>query len=284
MKTIRGLLFGTAGVPVSTPKRGSIEGIVRVRELGLDAMELEFVYGVRMSDSLAQRVRKVAEEAKVVLTAHAPYYVNLNSPEPEKVEASIKRILDTARVAYKVGGWSIVFHAAYYGEDEPQVVYSRVKESLERIMATLKDEGVEVWVRPETAGGLAEFGSLEEVVKLSEEIEGVLPCVDFAHLHARSIGGYNTYEEIASIFELLEERLGKECLKNMHMHFSGIEYGEKGEIKHLNLEESDYNYRNLVKALKDFKVEGVIISESPNIEGDALLLKKLYSEAKRSKS
>ncbi|HDI47207.1 MAG TPA: hypothetical protein ENF82_05315 [Candidatus Methanomethylia archaeon] len=120
-------------------------------------------------------------------------------------------------------------------------------------------------------------------MRLSEEIEGVLPCVDFAHLHARSVGGYNTYEEIASIFELLEKRLGKECLRNMHMHFSGIEYGEKGEIKHLNLEESDFNYRDLVKALKDFKVEGVIISESPNIEGDALLLKKLYSKARRSK-
>ncbi|PCN50729.1 hypothetical protein B6U99_02910 [Candidatus Geothermarchaeota archaeon ex4572_27] len=262
MRRISGLLFGTAGVPVSTP--------------GLDAMELEFVRGVRMSDELACKVRAVSEEAGVVLTAHAPYYVNLNSPDEGKVEASIRRILDTARVAYKAGGWSIVFHAAYYGGDEPEVVYGRVRDALKRIVSTLRDEGVEVWIRPETMGGLSEFGTLDEVLRLSEEIEMVMPCIDFAHLHARSIGGYNSYEEISGILAEVERRLGREALKSMHMHFSGIEYGEKGEIRHVNLSESDFNYEALVRALKDYSVEGVIISESPNIEEDAVMLKRLY--------
>ncbi|RLF12011.1 MAG: hypothetical protein DRJ62_02985 [Thermoprotei archaeon] len=279
MKKIQGLLFGTAGIPLSTPKPAtSVNGVLRVRELGLDSMELEFVRGVRMSDDLAYKVKSVSEAAKVVLTAHAPYYVNLNSPDKSKVEASINRVLDTARVAFKAGGWSIVFHAAYYGKDPPEVVYDRVREALKRIVKTLVDEGVEVWVRPETSGGLAEFGSLEEVVNLSKEFEQVLPCVDFAHIHARSKGKYNSYEEFTSILEYVEKELGKEALKNMHMHFSGIEYGDKGEIKHLNLEESDFNYRDLARALKDFKVEGVIISESPNIEGDAMLLKEVYKK------
>ena len=281
MKKIQGLLFGTAGIPLSTPKPAtSVNGVLRVRELGLDSMELEFVRGVRMSDDLAYKVKSVSEAAKVVLTAHAPYYVNLNSPDKSKVEASINRVLDTARVAFKAGGWSIVFHAAYYGKDPPEVVYDRVREALKRIVKTLVDEGVEVWVRPETSGGLAEFGSLEEVVNLSKEFEQVLPCVDFAHIHARSKGKYNSYEEFTSILEYVEKELGKEALKNMHMHFSGIEYGDKGEIKHLNLEESDFNYRDLARALKDFKVEGVIISESPNIEGDAMLLKEVYKKLK----
>lgn len=281
MKKIQGLLFGTAGIPLSTPKPAtSVNGVLRVRELGLDSMELEFVRGVRMSDDLAYKVKSVSEAAKVVLTAHAPYYVNLNSPDKSKVEASINRVLDTARVAFKAGGWSIVFHAAYYGKDPPEVVYDRVREALKRIVKTLVDEGVEVWVRPETSGGLAEFGSLEEVVNLSKEFEQVLPCVDFAHIHARSKGKYNSYEEFTSILEYVEKELGKEALKNMHMHFSGIEYGDKGEIKHLNLEESDFNYRDLARALKDFKVEGVIISESPNIEGDAILLKEVYKKLK----
>jgi len=279
LKKIQGLLFGTAGIPLSTPKPAtSVNGVLRVRELGLDSMELEFVRGVRMSDDLAYKVKSVSEAAKVVLTAHAPYYVNLNSPDKSKVEASINRVLDTARVAFKAGGWSIVFHAAYYGKDPPEVVYDRVREALKRIVKTLVDEGVEVWVRPETSGGLAEFGSLEEVVNLSKEFEQVLPCVDFAHIHARSKGKYNSYEEFTSILEYVEKELGKEALKNMHMHFSGIEYGDKGEIKHLNLEESDFNYRDLARALKDFKVEGVIISESPNIEGDAMLLKEVYKK------
>jgi len=277
LKAVSGLLFGTAGIPLSTPKpAGSVNGVLRVRELGLDAMELEFVRGVKMGDDLAHKVRSVSEAAKVVLTAHAPYYINLNSPEKAKVEASINRVLETARVAHKAGGWSIVFHPAYYGKDSAEVVYDRVKEALKKIVETLRDEGVSVWVRPETSGGLAEFGGLEEVVRLSQEIENVLPCVDFAHIHARSRGKYNSYEEFAQIFNYLEKELGKEVLKNMHMHFSGIEYGDKGEIKHLNLQESDFKYVELARALKDYSIEGVIISESPNIEGDALLLKETY--------
>jgi len=277
LKTISGLLFGTAGIPLSTPKpASSVNGVLRVRELGLDAMELEFVRGVKMGDDLAYKVRSVSEAAKVVLTAHAPYYINLNSSEKAKVEASINRILETARVAHKAGGWSIVFHPAYYGKDSAEVVYDRVKEALKRIVGTLRDEGVAIWVRPETSGGLAEFGDLEEVVRLSQEVENVLPCIDFAHIHARSRGKYNSYEEFVEIFNYLERELGKEILKSMHMHFSGIEYGEKGEIKHLNLEESDFKYVELAKVLKDYSIEGVIISESPNIEGDALLLKNVY--------
>jgi deoxyribonuclease-4 len=279
LKAVSNLLFGTAGIPLSTPKPAlSVNGVLRVRELGLDAMELEFVRGVKMGDDLAYKVRSVSEAAKVVLTAHAPYYINLNSPEKAKVEASINRILETARVAHKAGGWSIVFHPAYYGKDSTEVVYNRVKEALKRIVETLKDEGVVIWVRPETSGGLAEFGGLEEIVRLSQEVENVLPCVDFAHIHARSKGKYNSYEEFTQVLNYLERELGKEALKNMHMHFSGIEYGEKGEIKHLNLEDSDFEYVDLAKALKDYSIEGVIISESPNIEGDALLLKKIYQQ------
>jgi len=277
LKVVSGLLFGTAGIPLSTPKPAtSVNGVLRVRELGLDAMELEFVRGVKMGDDLAYKVRGVSEAAKVVLTAHAPYYINLNSPERAKVEASINRVLETARVAHKAGGWSIVFHPAYYGKDSAEVVYDRVKEALKRIVKALMDEGVAVWVRPETSGGLAEFGGLEEVVRLSQEVENVLPCVDFAHIHARSGGKYNSYEEFAEILNFLERELGEEVLKSMHMHFSGIEYGDKGEIKHLNLQESDFKYVELARALKDYSIEGVIISESPNIEGDALLLKETY--------
>jgi len=273
---INSLLFGTAGVPISTPKPSSINGIKQVRILGLDAMEMEFVRGIKMSRETALEVKEVSVKENVVLTAHAPYYINLNSPDKDKVKASIRRILDTARITHTAGGWSIVFHAAYYGEDELKIVYDRVNNALKEIVKTLRDEGIKIWIRPETSGGLAEFGSLEEVLALSQNFEGVLPCVDFAHLHARSIGGYNKYGEIASIFEQIEEKLGREALNNMHMHFSGIIYGERGEVKHVNLEEADYNYYDLARALKDFNIKGVIISESPNIEGDAILLKSKY--------
>jgi deoxyribonuclease-4 len=272
------LLFGTAGIPLSTPKKTSVAGIIRVRELGLDAMELEFVRGVKMSIETAQEVRKAAEENNVVLTVHAPYYINLNSDDPAKVRESIDRILQSARIGYIAGAFSVVFHSGYYGKDTPGKAYARIKNNIKIIVDSLRNEGVDIWVRPELMGGLAEFGDLEEIISLSEEIEGVLPAIDFAHLHARSIGKYNSYEEIVSVLELIERRLGREALRTSHIHMSGIEYGRRGESKHLNLEESDLNYREILRALKDFKVAGVVISESPNIEEDALLMKRVYEE------
>jgi len=271
------LYFGTAGIPLSTPKKTSADGVKRVKELGLDAMELEFVRGVRMSRASAAEIRSIAGKLGVVLSVHAPYYINLNSQDQAKLRASIERILESARVGGEAGAFSVVFHPAYYGSDTPQNAYRRVRDALKYVVKTLKDEGVEIWVRPETMGGLAEFGDLDEVISLSEELEMVLPAVDFAHLHARSLGKYNTYEEIVEVLGKIEERLGREALDSMHMHISGIEYGSRGEVKHLNLEESDLNYLGILKALKEFRARGVLISESPNIEGDAMLMKEKYA-------
>jgi deoxyribonuclease-4 len=276
MKVISKLHFGTAGIPLSTPKKTSADGVKRVKELGLDAMELEFVRGVRMSRASASEIRAIASELGVVLTAHAPYYINLNSRDQAKLMASIERLLDSARIGSEAGAFSVVFHPAYYGGETPQKTYNRVRDALRYVVKRLRDEGIEIWIRPETMGGLAEFGELEEVISLSEELEMVLPAIDFAHLHARSLGKYNTYEEIADVLRKIEQRLGREALDSMHIHISGIEYGNRGEIKHLNLEESDLNYTEILKAFKDFKVKGVVISESPNIEEDAILMKKRY--------
>ena len=119
------------------------------------------------------------------------------------------------------------------------------------------------------------FGTLEEILNLCTELEGVGICMDFAHWHART-GIFNSYQEFTSILRQIKERLGKAALDNMHIHVSGIAYGKKGEIKHLNLKEADFQYVELLKALKDYDVKGIAICESPNLEGDALLLQATY--------
>ena len=281
MKKLRTLRFGPAGIPLSTKKRSIIEGIKRVRELGLDAMELEFVRGVTVSEDKAPEVKKISEQYGVLLTCHAQYYINLNSPEEAKVRASVERLLKAARVAAASGAWSLCFHAAYYMKREPAPVYERVKKYLKRVVDTLVDEGYEIWIRPETTGKPSQFGTLDEVLRLSQELEYVLPTIDFAHMHARTGGRINSYEEFSEVLARVEEALGREGLDNMHIHVSGIEYGDRGERRHINLDESDFDYRGLVRALVDFKVRGVLISESPNLEGDALLVKRIYLSCKR---
>lgn len=275
---MKDLLFGTAGIPISANPRTTVDGINHVRKLGLRAMELEFVRNVNISKDKAPEVRKVAEENNIVLTCHAPYFINLNSLEKAKVKASIERILNSARIAYLCGGWSVCFHSGFYMGQEPKKVYDVIKNNLKEIVSTLKKENNNIWIRPETTGKGTQFGNLDEILQLSQELDNVMPCVDFAHFHARTNGKYNTYKEFAGILEVIEKKLGKKALENMHMHITGIAYGPKGEKNHLNLKESDLRYEELIKALKDFKVKGVAISESPNIEGDALLMQMVYSK------
>jgi deoxyribonuclease-4 len=270
------LLFGTAGTPRGSLKGTSISGIERIRDVKLGCMELEFVRGVKMGEKSARNVLEKAEKLDVSLSVHAPYYINLNSAEPEKIDASIGRIYAAARIGNLCGARNIVFHPAYYHEDTTEKVYERVSTFLKILTSRLEDEGIHVILRPETTGKPSQFGSLDETLRLSSEIEGVLPCIDFAHLHARSNGAENSREEFSRVLAKVEETLGKEALYDMHMHVSGIEYGEKGERNHLNLEDSDLQYAELMKALKDFRVKGLLICESPDNEGDALLLKRNY--------
>ncbi len=274
------LRFGTAGIPISTPKRSTIDGIIHVRNLGLDAMELEFVRGVNLKPELAKKIKYIAQKHDILLTAHAPYYINLNASEKAKVEASKKRIIQSAERLYDAGGWSVVFHAGYYLKQPPERVYTKIKNEITDIVRHLQDKGIEIWIRPELTGKVTQFGDLKELVKLSQEVEMVLPAIDFAHAHARNRGKCNTSEEWREMLSYMEEQLGREALDNMHIHISGINYGEKGERNHINLQESDMRWEDLLKVLKEFRVKGVVISESPNIEGDALLMKKKYLEIK----
>lgn len=269
------LLFGTGGIPRSARLNSTVGGIERIAELGLGCMEMEFVQGVRMGEATARQVAETAAGLGIKLTAHGPYFINLNARELEKVRASQERIRRTARVAAWCGAESIVFHAAFYLSDPAEKVYQTVKKYLGEVVEELSGENIRVWIRPEIMGKGSQFGTLEEIIRLSTELDGVLPAIDFAHCHART-GRFNSYAEFSSILEQLKEGLGQTALDNMHIHVSGIAYGNKGERKHLNLKESDLRYTELLKALKDYDAKGFVICESPNLEEDALLLQTTY--------
>ncbi len=274
---MRKLLFGTAGVPHSARGPGSVEGIEKVKELGLGCMELEFVRGVHMSEETAEKVNDARKKSGIVLSVHAPYFINLNAKEKAKLAASKHRIIQSARIGSIAGAKIVVFHPAFYLGMEKEEVYGNVKEALENIEDKLKSENVKIRLGLETTGKGTQFGNLDEVLRLSKELKAVFPCVDFSHLHARCNGCLKGKKDFLEVVKRIGEA-DRAFLKDLHMHISGINYGPKGERNHLDFEDKDcdFNYKELVDVLKEEKVSGTVICESPNIEEDALLMQKHY--------
>jgi deoxyribonuclease-4 len=278
------LLFGTAGIPHSGDgKRDYCPGLKTLQEHKLGASELEFVQRVDLTEREAQEVGETARQHGVTLSAHAPYYVNLASLERPKIHASISRIVKAARILNAAGGHSVVFHAAFYQERPKGEVYTMVARGIAEIEEALQKASVDVWIRPELTGKPTQFGDAEELIKLSQEFEMVLPCTDFSHLHARTGGHFNTAPQWDALLRHLLDGvpLEKEYRRRMHIHLSGIEYTPKGEKKHLALDDSDLNYEALLGVLKRHKVCGTVICEAPEdvMVSDALLLKSAYEKA-----
>lgn len=269
------LRFGTAGIPLCAKGFTTADGIKAVKKLGLDAMELEFVHSVNISEENAPKVKEAAEENDVALTCHGQYYINMNAEEKAKLEASKKRLLNAARTAGMCGAVSVAFHPGFYMKAMKEEAYRKVKAAIAEVVEKLEQDGNKIWVSPETTGKHSQFGNLSEVLRLSQELEQVQPCIDYAHLRARD--GTNSAKEFARVLEETEKALGKEALKRMHIQFSGVNFSEKGELNHLPLKDCDINYGEIARTWRDFRIGGIAISESPNIEKDALLMKRAYN-------
>jgi len=270
------LLFGTAGVPLSAPASTTLAALDHVKNLGLDCLEVEFVKGVKMGNDTATLIGRKAAGLGIRLSVHAPYYINLNSAEQGTRLASQERLISSARLARVLGAKSLVFHVGYYGHDSPERTYENAKAALRDIVSILRSEQNPVTLRPETMGKTSQFGSLDEILALCREVDGLLPCFDFSHLHARE-RSENSYRHFHHVLRKIEKKLGAKAISDMHIHIAGILYGEKGEIKHLDLHKSDFNFDGWLQALRDVGAAGTVICESPNLETDALMLKDLYN-------
>ena len=272
--------FGTVGSPTGTPKKpgGSVGAIQFSKSIGLEALELGWVRAVRVSEGTCAAIKETGEEQDVGLSVHAPYFINLNADD-EEWPKSRKRLMDAAHYGNLAGCTDIIFHPGSYFERPPEEVLKVAIPRLQGCVDELRAAGNPVTLRPETMGKSAMLGSLEDTLEMSKAIEGVEPCLDFAHLHARpGDGSVNTYDEWSSCLELHSKALGKKSLKRLHIHLSGIEYGPKGEKNHLKLEEADLDLKALLRALKDFSCAGRILCESPVMEEDALLMLKTWKE------
>lgn len=277
--------FGTVGSPLGTPKKpgGSVGAIEFSKSLGLKTFELGWVQSVRVTEATCAAIKACGSAQAVTLSVHAPYFINLNALD-EEWPKSRKRLMDAAHYGNLAGATDIIFHPGSYFGNDPREVLKVAIPRLQGCVEELRRAGNPVTLRPETMGKSAMLGSFVDTLEMSRAIDGVLPCLDFAHLHARpGDGTMNTYAEWSALLKAYQKALGKKALKKLHIHLSGIEYGPKGEKNHLELAKADLNLKALFQALQDFGCGGRILCESPIMEQDALNMKTAWMNGSKEK-
>ncbi|UPA22034.1 TIM barrel protein [Candidatus Peribacteria bacterium] len=270
------LRIATPGVPLSAPKgSGTIEGIEYAATLGINAMEMEWVQSTPKNPDHVAKVAETAKQCGFALTVHGSYFINLCADDPEKLEASKRRIIDACAMAQIAGAVSVCIHPAFYqGKTSAQALES-VRRATDDILKSKNTLFPDVNLAYETMGKQTQFGTLEEVLTVSKEF-GLYPCVDISHMHARANGGMNAEKEWKQMLDTYAEYLGEDALQHVHFHLSGILYSEKGEKKHLPMDEAEFKWREYVSVLKKRKVGGILVCESPLMEKDTLLIQEYY--------
>jgi len=266
--------FGPAGIP--TKCKGYEDSFEYLAQIGLNAMELEFVRGANISLERAKEIGEMAEEKGIRLSAHAPYFINLNAKEKAKVEKSIAHIVKTAQVASAARALPIVVHAGYYMGKTSAEATERITENLEICIERMEEAGAsDVVIGLETMGKVSAWGTLDEILEVASRFKNVMPVLDFAHMYARTNGKIRKEEE----FEEIVRKFESGGYGFMHVHMSSIAYTAKGERMHLTMEESNEpDFRVIAKVLKRRTYPITIISESPVLEEDALRMKKIMEE------
>jgi deoxyribonuclease-4 len=245
--------------PAGSEGKGNLEGVKKVARMGLDCMEVEFTYGVRMPLDEAKRVGELARAKDIVLSVHAPYYINLASDEEEKVIASKQRILTSCERAHALGAHNVVFHPGFYQKKTVDKTYDLIKKEILLIRDEISKKQWNVTLCPEVTGKPSQFGSLEEILQLMKDT-GCGITVDFSHLYARQQGQI----DYAGVLKVLP--------KKFHAHFSGIEYGDKGERRHIVTKKNFFE--PLANQLLKRKLDITLINESPQPYKDAAMMKR----------
>jgi len=266
--------FGPAGYPSAgkTP-----EGSLRyTKELGLDALEIEFVRGARISSERAKAVGNEAKKLDIRLSCHAPYFISFNSETQETREKSVEWVMDTVKAAHDLGAYIIVIHAASYGKS-PETAMDSVIHGLNICKEKMDDEGIkDVILGVETMGKKGQFGTLKEIAEVMDSVDGVRPVLDVAHVHARGVGALKTRNDMQTLID----EFFPLCGDIAHFHISCIKYGEKGEISHLPLSDLEPNMQYLADVLENVDRDCTFICESPLIEKDAVVFRDMFPKYK----
>jgi len=282
------LRFGPAGVPLAfRAMKATLADVPRLlREEGLDAFEYQAVrWGAKpqIRKEEAEKLGLKAKENDVLLSLHGSYFINFCG-EKEVIEASKQRLIACATAAEWMNAYVVVFHPGFYGKRPQREVFSNCLDALKEVVDAMDTLGIRnIKIAPETMGKPSQFGSLDEVLRLCENVEQTQPVIDWAHLHARDGGRFKTIDDFRKVMEEIEKRLGTEAAKDMHCHFTKVEFTHNGEKRHHTMDETDYgpDFAMLAKVIAEFKLKPVIISESPILDVDAINMRDiLHKELK----
>jgi deoxyribonuclease-4 len=274
--------FGPAGVPPAfRAVKAALADVPRLlREEGLDAFEYQAVrWGAKpqIKKEDAEKLALSSKKNDVLLSLHGSYFINLCG-EKEVVGPSKQRLIACATAAEWMKAYVVVFHPGFYGKKRQGEVFKRCQEALKEVVEAMRPLGIKnVKIGPETMGKPSQLGSLDEVLGLCEDVEQTQPVIDWAHLHARDRGRFKTVDDFRKVVDEIENRLGTEAVKDMHCHFTRVEFTDKGEKRHHTMDEADYgpDFAMLAKVIAEFKLKPVVISESPIMDIDAIKMRDI---------
>ncbi len=278
--------FGPSGMGEDYENIETINVPKMLKEMGLDCYEYSFGHGYRMSDGTAVRYGKEFKDQGITLSFHAPYYINFANPEEEMYQKSIGYLERGIELLKASGADHLVFHPGSCGKaarsDAYQLIFDRFKELMPRLDSKLSKG---MWLCPETMGKSMQIGTFKEVVDLCTLSPYLVPTFDFGHINALTQGTLKTKEDFKQIFQYGLEKLGREKMNNLHIHFSKIQYGDKGEIRHLNFEDNIYgpNFEPMIDAIIELDISPRIICESAGKQPrDAKIMKNYYESTRQN--
>lgn len=273
--------FGPAGIPIQCEGKSTIEGIECCKNLGLGAMEIEFVRGVKMGDAAAKEAGKKAKGLDIRISSHAPYYVNLCTADRVKAEGSKRHIFLAAKATFLANGRVTVFHPGFYQKLGREEAFQTAKKRLVEIQEKMDGAKIKCVLGAETVGKKSAFGGFAENLRMAQELDFVKPVLDFAHLHARRDFEIRGGADYLKIFDILDKELPG-YTKEIQCHFSEINYSERGEINHLALgTNNEPPFRPLMKVLTENGYGGTIICETPKLDIDALVMQGEYEKQRK---
>ena len=261
-------------------RKHTFEAAEWLKEIGLSAYEYSFGRGVKLSFDMAKKIGEHMKKYDIAISVHAPYYTNFANPDDEMIEKSIGYIIDSLKAVKIMQGNRVIFHPASCGKAQRSEAVLRAQQTLEKLIERLYENNFQdYYICPETMGKLNQIGTVEEIIEFCKIDKHMLPCYDFGHINSYTQGGLKCKDDYKRIIDKTIENLGEERANKIHIHFSKIQYGSSGEIRHLTFNDNEYGppYEPLAEVIDEYRLEPVIICESKEVMAeDALIMKKYH--------